>query len=227
MTGFERFIDTFFKAELIAATLPKIVSGMGMTLMIAGLVVLTGILLGLALAALRSYRIAPVNVAIVIFADICRALPPLVLVLIVYFGLPNVGITLSGIAVLWLVLSLVLAAFAEEIFWAGLISIRKGQWEAARATGLSYTATLLWVILPQAVRLTVPPLTNRTIAITKNTALGTVIGVPEILNQATTAVSFSGNATPLMMGAIAYLIIFIPVVMLGRVIERRFSWKRA
>lgn len=227
MSGFDRFLETFFKADLIIATLPKIISGMGMTLLIAVLVVLTGILLGLFLAGLRSYRIAPVTLVIVIFADILRAMPPLVLVLIAYFGLPNVGITLSGFAVLWLVLSLVLAAFAEEIFWAGIISIRKGQWEAARATGLSYTATLLYVILPQAVRLTVPPLTNRTIAITKNTALGTVIGVPEILNQATTAVSFSGNATPLMMGAVAYLIIFIPVVMLGRMIETRFSWKRA
>lgn len=227
MSGFDRFLDTFFKADLIIATLPKIISGMGMTLLIAALVVVTGILLGLVLAGLRSYRIMPVTVAIIIFADILRAMPPLVLVLIVYFGLPNVGITLSGFAVLWLVLSLVLAAFAEEIFWAGIISIRKGQWEAARATGLTYTATLLSVILPQAVRLTVPPLTNRTIAITKNTALGTVIGVPEILNQATTAVSFSGNATPLMMGAVAYLIIFIPVVLLGRMIETRFSWKRA
>ncbi|MBL8588873.1 MAG: amino acid ABC transporter permease [Methylobacteriaceae bacterium] len=227
MTAFERFLETFFKAELIAATAPKIVSGMGMTLLIAGLVVATGVALGLLLAGLRSYRIAPVSAPIVIFADILRAMPPLVLILIVYFGLPNVGVTLSGFAVLWLVLSLVLAAFAEEIFWAGITSIRKGQWDAARATGLSYTATLIWVILPQAVRLTVPPLVNRTIAITKNTALGTVIGVPEILNQATTAVSFSGNATPLMMGAVAYLVIFIPVVMIGRMIERRLAWKRA
>ncbi len=227
MSGFERFTDTFFKPELIVATWPKIVSGMGMTLLIAALVVVTGIALGLVLAALRSYRIGPLTVAIVIFADILRAMPPLVLVLIAYFGLPNLGLTLSGFVVLWLVLSLVLAAFAEEIFWAGITSIRKGQWEAARSSGLTYTATLLHVILPQAIRLTVPPLTNRTIAITKNTALGTVIGVPEILNQATTAVSFSGNATPLMMGAVAYLVIFIPVVLLGRMIESRFHWKRA
>ena len=70
-------------------------------------------------------------------------------------------------------------------------------------------------MLPQAVRLTVPPLTNRTIAITKNTALGTVIGVAEILDQAQIAVSFSGNPTPLMMGAAAYIVLFIPVVALG------------
>ncbi|CAN1547978.1 HisM ABC-type amino acid transport system, permease component [Rhabdaerophilaceae bacterium] len=227
MSGFERFTDTFFKLDLILATWPKILSGMGMTILIAALVVISGILLGLVLAGLRSYRIRPMSVTIVIFADILRAMPPLVIVLIVYFGLPNIGLTLSGFVVLWLVLSLVLAAFAEEIFWAGITSIRKGQWEAARSCGMTFTTTLVYVILPQAIRLTVPPLTNRTIAITKNTALGTVIGVPEILNQATTAVSFSGNATPLMMGALAYLIIFVPVVWLGRTIERRFSWKRA
>jgi polar amino acid transport system permease protein len=149
------------------------------------------------------------------------------LVLIVYFGLPNVGVSLSSFAVLWLVLSLVLAGFAEEIFWAGILSVRQGQWEAARSTGLTYAQTLLYVILPQAVRLTVPPLTNRTIAITKNTALGMVIGVPEILNQATTAQSFSGSATPLMMGALAYLALFVPVVIVGRWIETRFAWRRA
>ncbi len=156
-----------------------------------------------------------------------RALPPLVLVLLIYFGLPNIGITLSGFTVIWLVLSLTLAAFAEEIFWAGMTSVRKGQWEAASATGLTYLQAVAYVILPQAIRITIPPLTNRTIAITKNTALGTVIGVPEILNQATTAVSFAGNATPLTLGAIAYLVLFVPVVIIGRWIETRFAWKRA
>ena len=121
---------------------------------------------------------------------------------------------------------LVLAAVAEEIFWAGILSVRQGQWEAARSTGLTYAQALFYVVLPQAVRLTVPPLTNRTIAITKNTALGTVIGVPEILNQATTAQSFSLNATPLIMGAIAYLVLFVPVVIAGRYVETRFAWRR-
>jgi polar amino acid transport system permease protein len=121
----------------------------------------------------------------------------------------------------------VLGAFSEEIFWAGILSVRKGQWDAARSTGLGFGQTLLFVVLPQAVRLTLPPLTNRTIAITKNTALGTVIGVGEVINQAQTAVSFSGNATPLMMGAVAYLIIFLPVVLAGALLERRFAWRRA
>src|SRR3974377_186397 len=221
------FLDAFFKWQLIERYFPAIMQGMAVTIEIAAAVVLTGISVGLLLAIARAFRFSPVSVLIVVFADIFRALPPLVLVLLVYFGLPNVGINLPSFAVLWLVLSLVLAAFCEEIFWAGRVSIAKGQWEAARSTGLGFLGTLTYVVLPQALRLTVPPITNRTIAITKNTALGTVIGVGEILNQATTAQSFSGNATPLMMGAIAYVALFIPVVILGAFLETRFSWRRA
>jgi polar amino acid transport system permease protein len=221
-----RFIDVFFDGRLIERYFPAIMNGVMVTVEIAVAVVLTGIALGLALAVVRAFRFLLVSALIVAFADIFRALPPLVLVLLVYFGLPNIGISLPSFAVLWLVLSLVLAAFAEEIFWAGLLSVPKGQWEAARSTGLTFIGTLTYVVLPQALRLTVPPLTNRTVAITKNTALGTVIGVGEILNQATTAQSFSGNATPLMMGAIAYVVLFIPVVVLGRFLETRFAWRR-
>lgn len=226
MGTWSRFLDTFFDGRVIARYLPDIAGGMVVTIEIALAVVISGIGLGLLLASVRAFRVRAFNAVIVVFVDVLRALPPLVLILLVYFGLPNVGVYLPSFAVLWLVLALVLAAFAEEIFWAGILSIPKGQWEAARATGLSFLGTLAFVILPQAVRLAVPPLTNRTIAITKNTALGTVIGVGEILNQASTAESFSGNATPLMMGAIAYLLLFIPVVVLGRFLETRFAWRR-
>jgi polar amino acid transport system permease protein len=223
----ERFLETFFKPAILASTWPSIAKGMLITIEIALLVVITGLVLGLALAVLRTLRNRLLDVLIILFVDFFRAIPPLVAVLLIYFGLPNVGISLSSFAVLWLVLSLVLAAFAEEIFWAGILSVRKGQWEAARSTGLTAGQTLAFVVLPQAVRLAVPPLTNRTIAIIKNTALGTVIGVPEIINNATTAVSFLGNATPLIMGAIGYLILFIPIITLGSWIERRFAWRRA
>src|SRR3954454_22270846 len=226
MDGWSRFLDAFFKPELMARYAPAIAQGAVTTVEIALAVVLTGLALGLALAVVRSFRLAPLNFLIVGFVDILRALPPLVLVLLVFFGLPNIGISLPSFAVLWIVLSLVLAAFAEEIFWAGILSIPKGQWETARSTGFGFFSTLIYIVLPQAVRLTVPPLTNRTLAITKNTALGTVIGVPEILNQATTGQSFSGNATPLMMGAIAYVVLFIPVVAFGRFLETRFRWSR-
>ena len=226
-SALERFVDAFLNPTISARYLPSILKGAVVTIEVAAAVIVTGLALGLALAVLRSFRIRPVNFLIICAVDILRALPPLVLILIVYFGLPNVGLTLPSFAVLWVVLSAVLAAFSEEIFWAGILSVRKGQWEAARSTGLSYGQTLAYVILPQAVRIAVPPLTNRTIAITKNTALGSVIGVGEILNQASTAQSFSGNATPLTLGAAAYVLLFVPVVFAGRWIERRFGWKRA
>ena len=226
MTRFDRFIDTFFKPEVMQQYWPDIVSGLFVTCQIAVLVIISGISLGLALAILRSYGFRVINLPIVIFVDLLRALPPLVLILILYFGLPNLGINLSGFLVLWMVLTLVLAAFAEEIFWAGILSVPEGQWQAARSTGLGRFQTLIYVVIPQAVRMTVAPLTNRTIAITKNTALGMVIGVPELLNQATTAQSFAANATPLMMATIAYLILFIPVVYAGRRLEKAYAWRR-
>src|SRR5262249_43125870 len=139
------FVESFLKPEVIDRYTPAMLKAMAVTVEIAALVVVSGLVLGLALAVLRSFRLAAVNVLIVVYVDMFRALPPLVLVLLVFFGLPNVGINLPSLAVLWLVLSLVLGAFAEEIFWAGILSVRKGQWEAARSTGLGFAQTLAYV----------------------------------------------------------------------------------
>jgi polar amino acid transport system permease protein len=126
----------------------------------------------------------------------------------------------------WLSLMLVLAAFTEEIFWAGILSVDRGQWEASRSTGLTFFQTLVYVVLLQAVRMTIPPLTNRTIAITKNTALASVIAVQEILSEAGAAQGFAANTTPLTMAAAAYLVIFVPLVVFSRWVESRFAWRR-
>ena len=199
MTQWDRFLDTFFNAAVLAKYTPSILQGVWITIELSVLIVIAGIAVGTGLAVLRAYRKTWLSLPIVVFADVFRAIPPLVLILVVFFGLPNAGIFLSSFFVLFVVLTLVLAAFAEEIVWAGITSVDRGQWEAARSTGLGFTQALVWVVLPQAIRLAIPPLTNRAIAITKMTALGTVIGVPDILNQATTAQSFSGNASPLML----------------------------
>jgi polar amino acid transport system permease protein len=158
--------------------------------------------------------------------DMLRALPPLVIIILFYFALPTVGIQMSAWVATWLALSLVLMAFSEEIFWAGILAVPKGQWEAARSTGLGFAQTLRYVVLPQAIRLTIPPLTNRTIAITKGTALASVVAVQEILGAAQAGVSFSFNPTPLTLGALAYLVLFVPVVVFGRWVETRFAWRR-
>lgn len=220
------FLDTFFRPDLIQRYWFDVLASMVVTIQVAVSVIVTGLALGIGLAILRSFGLRPLNVLIVIYADLLRTLPPLVFLLLTYFGLPNFGVFLSSFVVLWVVLSLILAAFAEEIFWAGIISIRKEQWEAARSTGLNFLQTLAYVVFPQAVRLTIPPLTNRTVVITKNTALGSLIGVPEILNVSSTAVSFTANLTPIMLGTIAYLALFVPVTVFGRWLETTMSWKR-
>ena len=95
---------------------------------------LTGLAAGLAAALVRTLRVRLVNFFIVLAVDVLRALPPLVLIMILYFALPTVGVRLTGFVATWLALSAVLAAFAEEIFWAGILAVPRGQWEAARST---------------------------------------------------------------------------------------------
>ncbi len=222
----DRFLQTFFNPVVMAQYTPDIIAGVWVTLQIAAAVIVAGIGAGLVLACLRSYRIKVLNFVIICYADIFRAIPPLVVILILYFGFPSIGIQLSGPMVLFIVLAATLAAFAEEIFWAGFSSVEKGQWEAGIATGLGFTRTLVHVALPQAVSLAIPPLVNRVLAITKMTALGSAIGVSEILSSATTAQSFSGSATPLTMSVFAYLVIFLPMVIAARWLESRTAWKK-
>ena len=222
----EAILVNFFDLEIARRYLPDILSGVVVTLELAALVVVSGLVLGLLLAVIRAFQIRPINFVLVLFVDVFRAVPPLVIMILAYFALPYAGVQFSGFVAAWLSLMLVLAAFAEEIYWAGILSVDKGQWEASRSTGLTFFDTLVHVVLLQAVRMTIPPLTNRTIAITKNTALASVVAVQEILSQAGAAQAFAANTTPLTMAAIAYLLIFVPLVVLSRWVETRFAWKR-
>ena len=216
--------ETFFNLQVIEKYLPALLSGFRVTLTLAGAVVTLGILLGLALAMVRAFRFRVVNWLIVAFVDLFRTLPQLVVLVFAYFGLPYAGVTISAFMAATLGLGLILAAFAEEAFWAAITAIPRGQWEAARSTGLSFAQSLGSVVMPQAVRIAIPLLTNRTIAITKGTALASVIAVPEILDKAQSAMSLSSNASPLIVGAALYLAIFAPFVVFSRWLERRFGW---
>ncbi|MCA1323227.1 amino acid ABC transporter permease [Herbaspirillum sp. alder98] len=222
----QQFIFTFFNAEVAGRYWPDILRGMGVTVLLSLAVIAAGLLLGLLLAVLRATGQRAVGLAVVAFADIMRSLPPLILIIVLFFAFPYIDLSMSSFTATWLALSLVLAAYAEESIWAGILALPQGQREAARSTGLSWTQTMLWVVLPQALRMAVPPLTNRVISITKNTALGSVVALSEILNTAQAASSNAGNPTPLMLGAAAYLVIFIPVVLFARWLETRWRWKR-
>ncbi len=222
----EELLYYFFNLEVIGRYLPQLLQGLLVTIEMAVLIIIAGLLLGLLLAVIRSYQIKAVNFFIVFFVDSFRAIPQLVLVVLTYFALPYIGVTFSSFFATVIALSLVLAAFSEEIFWAGITAITKGQWEAARSTGLTFNQAMFLVILPQAVKIAVPPLTNRTIAITKGTSLGSVIAVQEVLSVATSTQSLAANPSPLTMGAILYLLLFFPFVRLVRSLEKRYGgWR--
>lgn len=216
------FLFTFFNSSVAAQFLPSLVTGALVTLEVGLAVVVTGIVLGISLAIARATDVRAIVCLVVAFADNLRSLPPLVILMVMYFGLPAIGLQLSAIAVTWVSLSLVLAAYAEESVWAGITSLNKGQMEAVRSTGMGWWQAMYCVVLPQAIRRAVPTLTNRVISITKNTALGSVVSLNEMLNKAQGATSDTGNPTPLVMAAFAYVAIFLPLILFSRYVEKRW-----
>ena len=118
ITQWDRFLASFFDLAVMQKYLPDIVDGFLLTCHLAILIVISGLALGLILAVIRAYEFWLTSWLIVVFADIMRALPPLVFILLLYFGLPGVGLNLSGYAATYVTLTLVLAAFSEEIYRA-------------------------------------------------------------------------------------------------------------
>ena len=218
------FFNAFFNLKVILRYLPDLLLGMGVTLGLSIALTIVGLVIGTLLAMLRSYGWKPINFFIVIFADVLRALPPLMVMVLLFFGLPYAGIRLNGITVTILALGFILAAFVEELVWAGMRALPSGQMEAARASGLGRGQALVYVIVPQAIRLVLPALISRLIIMIKATSLASVVAVPDLLGQASAALGFSSNASPLFAAAIGYLIILIPIVIWGRKIEARYKW---
>jgi polar amino acid transport system permease protein len=216
----QTFSANFLSWDATRDYLPDLLAGLWVTIQLTLIIVASGLICGTALALVRTLRVRALDLLIVLFADVTRAVPPLMLLVVVYFGLPYFGVRLGGFAVASIVLGTVLAAFTEELIWAGLTTIAAGQWEAARSTGLSFMQMMLSVILPQAFRLVLAPLTSRIIATTKNTALASVVAVPELLSQANAAQGYSGNASPLTAASLGYLIILLPMVIAARRLER-------
>ncbi len=223
----DQIVRYFFDFSLMAAFWPDILRGFLITVQMSILTILIGIPLGLALAILRLYGIRPLNWLIIFYIDFFRAIPQLVLIVLAFFALPYFGLVLEPITATVLALAIVLSAFAEEIFWAGINAVPKGQWEAGRSTGLSFTKTLAYIILPQVVRISIPPLTNRAIGISKGTTLGSVVAVPELLNVTSSIQSNVANPTALTVGALLFLLLFLPFVRFTRWLERAYAHPRS
>lgn len=220
----DQILYYYFNVPIMLDALPTMMQGLGLTIMLALTTIVIGVSAGLLLALARSYQTRWLSWPIVGFVDIFRSLPQLVIIILIYFALPYAGIQLSPFWSTVLGLSLVLAAFAQESFWAGITATGRGQWEAATATGLSHSATVLFVVLPPAIKTSIPSLTNRIIAVTKGTALGSAIAVQELLAHAQSIQSVVANPSPLTLGALLYMLIFAPMVLFSRWLEWRYRW---
>lgn len=216
-------LNTFFNVQVMIDSLPQLLWGLLVTLQIGVTSILCGLVGGLALAVTRLYAPAFVKLLIRIYIDIFRSIPLLVLLIVVYYALPFVGIRLSPFLSAVTALSLVSAAYTAEIFRAGIEAIPNGQFEASAALGLSNKDTMIDVILPQAIRIVIPPLTNNCINVMKDTALASVVAMPDLLKQATQAQALAANPTPLIGAALIYIALLWPMVAVVARLEKYFS----
>jgi polar amino acid transport system permease protein len=214
-------LQTFFNWSVFVDALPMMLRGLGVTVLLGVVSIVLGLVGGLLLAMLRLYAYAPIRLLARIFIDVLRSIPLLVLLVLIYYALPFVGIRLSSFAAAAAALSLVSSAYSAEIFRSGIEAIPRGQFEVAASQGMSFFNTMRDVILPQAMRIVLPPMTSNCINVMKDTALASVVAMPDLLKQATQAQALSANPTPLVGAAVMYLLLLLPFVYLVGRIERR------
>lgn len=173
-----------FDIELAIESLPFVLEGLPITLLVSIIGMAMGLALGMPLALMRGSNQIILRWPARIYISFMRGTPMLVFLFILYFGLPVVGIQFTALTAASLGFGLNSAAYIAEINRSALNSIDRGQWESARALNLTYWQTLFHIIIPQAARIAIPPLTNVFMDIVKATSLAAVITVPELFQKA-------------------------------------------
>ena len=207
--------------------LPMLLRGAVVTVEISVLAMALAIVCGLALALLRLYGIAPLRWAAVAYIEVVRGTPLLIQLYLIYYGLPNVGIRLNAFAAAVLGLGLNYAAYEAENYRAGIQAVARGQMEAALSLGMPRWLALRAVVLPQAVRVVIPPVTNDFIALFKDSSLVSVITMVELTKVygmlALTTYDFMGLG---LMTAAIYFGLSYPVSLIARHLERKLHHDR-
>jgi polar amino acid transport system permease protein len=216
-------IDTFFNAEVLWSSLPQLLRGLLNTILLGVMSIVIGVVSGMFFSLIRLYAPKPFRLLMVGYIDIFRALPVLVVLILIYYALPFVGIRLSAWTSAVLGFSLVMAAYSAEVFRSGIEGVPKGQFEAAAALGIPFLITLRKVILPQAIRIVIPPMTSNCVSMFKDTSLASTVALSELLKEAQNAQAFNGNPSPLIGAALVYLVFLWPMVRLVSMLEKRYS----
>jgi polar amino acid transport system permease protein len=219
----EAIVQQFFNLEIMRQALPLILQGLKQTVIVCLIVIPLGLVGGLGFALVSLSRFRTARWTMVALIDFFRSIPPLVLLIFIYAGLPFAGLRLSPLAAVAIAFFLNTSSYYGEIYRAGIESVGLGQWDAARSTGLRDYQTLAYVVLPQAVRNVLPDLVSNTVEVVKLTSIASVVALPELLYSADMARSVTFNSSPIVLAAAIYLAMLWPVVRLISRLERRIA----
>ncbi|HOF63295.1 MAG TPA: amino acid ABC transporter permease [Dermatophilaceae bacterium] len=234
-TDWKSFSDSFFRLDIAAAMWPRLLTeAIRNTLVYTVLAFAFGLALGLLLAMMKLSSIGPYRWFANGYIELFRGLPSLVVLFMVAYGIPNAfpGFKFPGdfFGMVTVGLGLTAAAYMAETIRAGIQAVPKGQMEAARSLGMSNGRTMFSIIIPQAFRIVIPPLTNELILLVKDSSLVYVLGVSvaqyELTKFGSTFLNTKASPTPLIVVALAYLAITLPLSSLVRALEKRFAKAR-
>ena len=210
----QEFVSTFFNIAVLREVWPLLMEGLWYTIVLGVCAVPLAVGFGLALAVAQSRAGRFTRFAIESWIDVFRSIPPLVLLIFIFYGFPFLGLKLNSLVAAVLALTLNGASYFAEIFRAGLMSVPAGQLEASRSTGMSWRQGMQHVVLPQGMRNVAPDLVSNTIELTKQTSIASAVALQELLRSAQIAQGLTYNPTPLIVAAVIYFLMFWPFVRL-------------
>ncbi|WP_315079258.1 amino acid ABC transporter permease [uncultured Clostridium sp.] len=208
----------------ILSLMPQILEGLKVTLEVFALTLILSIPLGIVVALARTSKFLILRKLTGIYVLIMRGTPLLLQIVIIFFGLPTMGITFDRFTAAILAFVLNYAAYFGEIFRAGIISIDKGQYEAAEMLGLTPKDTFFRIILPQAVKRVIPPVANEITTLVKDTSLVYIIGLDELLKIAKIASNRDVTLIPLILAGVVYLIVMGILSKVLEKVEKKFEY---
>ncbi len=219
-TEWAKLGSSFFNLRKMEGAWSQLLEGLAVTLQLAAISGVFSVVVGLIVAVLRSLDNPTLNVFLIAYLDLFRSIPMIVLMVFIYFAMPYLGVALDSVVATVVALSLGYGAYAAESFRAGIESVHYGQWEAARALGLTRLQMMRLVVLPQAIKVVIPPLTGNLVAMLKDTAVASVVAAPELLKRAKEVYVGKANPTALVAAAFIYLVVLFPLSRLANWLER-------
>jgi len=213
--------------QVVIEHLPELLLGFRTTVVLSLASMGLALVLGTVVAILRLMPFAPVQRAAHLFVEFFRNIPILIQLFFYYYALPSIGISLSAFACALIGLSIYSGVFIAEALRAGVLAVGEGQLNAALACGLTHFRALRYVILPQAVRLVIPPLTNLLVFTIKTSALASVVTVTDVMNVAESIDSATFRTFEIFTAAACfYLLLTLPLGALSRWLEQRLALQR-